>query len=202
MPRLGTAASEEGDLASARRLLEESIERFRELGDEHYTLVSMDNLAWTCTQLGELDRARALHEAELPVARAMGNVRIEAMALGGLAGLALDEGQIASALSMLKKSLPIWRGLDNLQMVARDFRRFARGLALGERPGRATQILSCSEVLREQVGASEGGFAEFNEGTIAVIRAQLDDGAFREAWEQGRKLTVDEAVELALGSLD
>jgi hypothetical protein len=41
-----------------------------------------------------------------------------------------------------------------------------------------------------------------NEETIRTIRAQLDEVAFAEAWEQGRPLTADEAVALALDSLD
>jgi len=41
-----------------------------------------------------------------------------------------------------------------------------------------------------------------NEETLAVIRAQLDEAAFAEAWEQGRALTADEAVALALDLLD
>jgi len=41
-----------------------------------------------------------------------------------------------------------------------------------------------------------------NERTLATIRAQLDEAVFAEAWEQGRALTVGEAVALALASLD
>jgi hypothetical protein len=33
---------------------------------------------------------------------------------------------------------------------------------------------------------------------VARIRAELEETTFAEAWEQGRKLTVDEAVALAL----
>ena len=39
-----------------------------------------------------------------------------------------------------------------------------------------------------------------NETTLAAIRTQLDDAAFAEAWEQGRKLTVGDAATLALDS--
>ncbi len=39
-----------------------------------------------------------------------------------------------------------------------------------------------------------------NERTLTAIRAQLDEAAFAEAWEQGRALAVDEAVTLALDS--
>jgi hypothetical protein len=41
---------------------------------------------------------------------------------------------------------------------------------------------------------------KLNEATLAAIRAQLDDAAIAETWEQGRKLTVGEAVTLALDS--
>jgi len=39
-----------------------------------------------------------------------------------------------------------------------------------------------------------------NEETLTAIRTQLDEAAFAEAWEQGRALTTDEAVALALNS--
>jgi len=38
-------------------------------------------------------------------------------------------------------------------------------------------------------------------GTLAAIRARLDETEFSEAWEQGRTVTPDEAVALALESL-
>ena len=34
------------------------------------------------------------------------------------------------------------------------------------------------------------------------MRAQLNEGAFAEAWEAGTKLSLDEAVALALGEAD
>ena len=40
-----------------------------------------------------------------------------------------------------------------------------------------------------------------NNESLAQIRARLDDAAFLEAWEQGRALTADEAVTLALTAL-
>jgi len=41
-----------------------------------------------------------------------------------------------------------------------------------------------------------------NEATLARIHGMLDDAAFAEAWEQGRALTIDEAVALALGEVE
>jgi hypothetical protein len=41
-----------------------------------------------------------------------------------------------------------------------------------------------------------------NDQTLAAIREELEEPALAEAREQGRALTFDEAVALALGSLD
>ncbi len=42
---------------------------------------------------------------------------------------------------------------------------------------------------------------KFNDEATGLIREQLDEAAFTEAWEEGRKLTVDQAVALALGEV-
>jgi hypothetical protein len=40
-----------------------------------------------------------------------------------------------------------------------------------------------------------------NEKTLAALRVQLDEEAFARAWEEGKKLTADEAVALALAEI-
>jgi hypothetical protein len=41
-----------------------------------------------------------------------------------------------------------------------------------------------------------------NEETFAIIRAQLDAADLDVAWQQGSKLTADDAITLALDALD
>src|SRR5207244_6668025 len=53
---LGSAAAEAGDFETAQQLFDDSLRRFRELGDEHYTLLATDGLAWTSGELGDLER--------------------------------------------------------------------------------------------------------------------------------------------------
>jgi hypothetical protein len=56
-------------------------------------------------------------------------------------------------------------------------------------------------LLLDELSSSEDWMERTNEETLSSIRTQLDEAAFAEAWEQGRKLTADEAVALALDSL-
>jgi predicted ATPase len=198
---LGHAALDEGDPAAAQQLFEESRRRFRELGDEHYTLLATYNLAVVIEDLGDLERARALHEESLRRARAQSDERIVAYSLDQLASYARDERRVEDALSMLKESLRIRRDLRDHVVIAENLGRFASTLAVAGRAEEAARLLSGSEALREQIGStSVPSVAKMNEGTLTAIRAGLDDAALAEAWEEGRALTLDEAIALALDS--
>ena len=203
---LGAAASEEGDLARAHQIFEESVGAFRELGDEYYTLWATRMLAWMCYKLGDRERALALHEDVVRQARTLGNEPMLATSLGSLADDAIRRGRVQDGLPMLKESTRIYRELGDLFETAINLCRFGRALALEARAGTAVRLLACSEVLLEEFGdrseADDAWVVETNEETLTIIRKQLDEAAVAEAWEQGRALTLDEAVALALDSLD
>jgi predicted ATPase/class 3 adenylate cyclase len=198
---LGQAALAESDTHGAQQLFEESVRRFSELGDEHSILLSTLNLARAYDGLGDHERARALHEENLRRARALHNERIEAMTLGPLGMYAFEEGRIEDALSMLKESLRMLRDLGEIRLIPWNLCRFAAAVA-SERAETAARLLASSESLFTEIGARPSWAEAMMEETLTTIRTQLDEAAFAEAWEEGRKLTADEAVALALESLD
>jgi len=199
---LATIATEESDWAKAKPLFEESLGAFRELGDEHYTLLATDDLAWTYGELGDRERRRALHEDVLQRARAQSDDAVVALQLDQLAEFAVGDGRIDDALSMLGESLRLNRDLGSRGGMAENLARFAYAHAVAGTPEVAARLLAASEALREEIGGGPAWVVEMNEKTLATIRAQLDEAAFAEAWEQGQGLTVDEAVALALDSTD
>jgi hypothetical protein len=61
-------------------------------------------------------------------------------------------------------------------------------------------LLSSSVHLHEELGMLVPLYQEGrNATTLELIHAELDEQAFAESWERGRKLTLDEALALALG---
>ncbi|MDP9244229.1 MAG: tetratricopeptide repeat protein, partial [Chloroflexota bacterium] len=168
--------------------------------DEHYTLLAADGLAWMYSELGEPERSRALHEDVLQRARALSDEAVVALQLDNLARFARDEGRLQDAREMLKESLRINRDLDSPGGITENLCLFADLLGAEGRAEMAARLLSRAEALREEIGGAPSWVGELNEKTLTTIRAQLDEAAFAEAWEQGRALTVDEVVSLALDS--
>jgi ATP/maltotriose-dependent transcriptional regulator MalT len=198
---VGNAIAEGGDAVGAKPLLTESVREFRKLGDEHYALIASNNLAWVTGDAGDPERERALHEDNLRRARELGDERMAAESLAQLAMFARDDGRLRDAGSMLRAALRIEHDQGNVQGVAVNLGRLASVLALERGVDTAARLLSSSEALTEGLGASVPFWAAArNEKTRAIIRAKLDEPAFGEALEQGRKLTVDEAVALAIDS--
>lgn len=197
---LGHATGLQGDSAEALQLYEESVRAFRELGDDHTALLATRNLAWTSATLGDHDRARALHEDNLRQARATGNARIHASSLGDLAEIAIEEGRFVEAIRMLNESLQVHGEVGDLLDTAVDLCRYAAALASRGRPATAARILASFEASGERTGSRRGWVAGLNEKTLATIREQLDETDLAEAWEQGKRLTLDDAVAHALAS--
>ncbi len=198
---LGYAAIESGDFETAKPLFEETVELLTALGYEHLAGMATFNLSWACDELGEVARAKNLVEENLERARSIGSRGLEATSLASLAGYARDEGRIEDALRLHAQVLRINLDLGDVQHQADDLSRFALTHARAGHAELAAQLLSASLALHEDLRMSVPLYQERrNEETLALIHELLDDAAFDAAWEQGRALTLDEAVALALDS--
>ena len=198
---LGQAVADEGDFAQARQLFDECARGFTELGDEHHALVATRFVAWMFNELGDREGARALHEDNLRRARGLHNESIEATTLGALALYAVDAGRVEDAVELATESLRIFSKLGDRQGIAVELCRCAGALALAGEAANATRLLARSEALYEEMGTRVLGYlAAVNKKTRDAIRTQIDEDSFAKISMQGRTLTVDEAVALALGS--
>jgi predicted ATPase/class 3 adenylate cyclase len=199
---LGHSAADDEDYETARQLWEEGLRLYREVGDRHQTMMTTRMLAWAYDDLGEPDRARRLKEEVLEQARAAGDKHVQVHALESLSSSATGEGQIREAAMLVEQAYELNRELGDLFREATLVCRFARVLAHAGRAEAAARTLATGEALYEQMGGSPMGWLRRdNDEALALIRAALDESAFAEAWEQGRKLTAEEAVALALASL-
>ncbi|HSG12830.1 MAG TPA: hypothetical protein VLA22_03080, partial [Gaiellaceae bacterium] len=202
---LATAAAEERDWARARQIQEECVRTYRRLGDEDDAMLATWFVAWMCRELGDYDRARELSEENLLRGRAAGNERVQGLSLDALAMLAIDEGRPHEALALLEKAYSVNGNFGGSLEVALDLCRFARALVADGRLETAARLLAKGEALCAEIGASPESWPVLEaklEETLSSVRPQLDDATFTEAWEQGRALTPDEAVALALASID
>jgi predicted ATPase/class 3 adenylate cyclase len=199
---LGHAAADDEDYETARQHWEESERLFREAGDSFQALMTTRMLAWAYDELGESHRARGLMQDVLQQARAAQDKHVEVHALESLAIDAALEGRIEDATSLLGQAWKLNRDLGDRFRTAILVCRFAQVLGFAGRAEVAARVLAAGEKLYEEMGGSPMGWLQRgNDQALTLIRAELDEATFAEAYDQGASLTADEAVALALESL-
>jgi predicted ATPase/class 3 adenylate cyclase len=198
---LATIAMDRRDFERGRTMFEENVRTFEELGDEHWVLYNTRMLAWANFELGNIDRARELHGDIIRRARAIGAAHIEASSLGALGEYATYEHRVQDAATLLEASIRIYTELKDPEYIAVNLCRFAQLLAISGHPDAAAKVLARGEALIEEIGLVTEWLVRFNGDTRTLIRKHLDEAAFAAAAEAGRRLSVEDAVALALAEV-
>lgn len=196
---LGNVAIDQGENEAARAFFMRALTLRRELGDEYGVGNNLSNLGTVEWKLGHLEEARSLVEQSLAVSEGLGDV------YGGLVNqlilgyIDLDSGDVERAKEELtqslsglprfgdRRSVPYW--LDALGSVA----------VAQERPTRAAKLLGAAEWWHQVLHAPFLlDMQDLYERTLVGLRSQLGEAAFNTAWAEGRALTLEQAVDLAM----
>jgi hypothetical protein len=180
-------------------LHEESLALRRKLGNKRGIAVSLSDLGIVASSQRDLKRAAALHEESLALRRELGDNGGVAAALSHLGDVAIAEEDYARASGLMEESLQLAQELDDKQVISFCIEGLASIAVAEEAPRRAAALFGAAEALRERIGSPLPPPARaYYDRSTAAVRMALGDDAFTVAWSQGRSLTLDQAVTLAL----
>ncbi len=197
---LGLVALNQSDYPAARALFEESLAIERELGDRFGVAVSLSNLGYAALHQGDYPAARALLEEGLAINRELGNRSEIGLLLSNLGFVALNQSDYPAARALLEESLAIRRELGGRSGIPSSLEGLAAVVASQRDSLRAARIWGGAERLRAEIGTPlPSNERSGHERRVAAARsASGDDAAFDSAWQEGRGLTLDQAIDLAL----
>jgi predicted ATPase/class 3 adenylate cyclase/Tfp pilus assembly protein PilF len=196
---LGNVAYDQGDFSSARGLYEESLAIARELSDREGVARVLGNLGNVAKHQGDFPSARALHEESLAIKRELGYRQRIASSLNSLADLARDERDFVSAQALYREALVIGRELGEKLRIAFSLEGLAAVVAALGSSLRAARIWGAADRLRAEAGSPlpPKDRPDYDR-RVAAARTRGDNVAFDRAWQEGRALTLEQAMELAL----
>jgi predicted ATPase/class 3 adenylate cyclase len=186
-----------GSDAAALEAFEQCLELRRELGDSAGEIRALVGVAQVLVALGESERAEAMSRELLEMAA--GDPRTEHYAFHFLADCALIRGNTEEAESRYRESLRAALPLGDVIETGFEVEGVAMAAAGNGDAERALRLAGAVEVLHESLGVSISiAFWDgFRDRYLGPAREQLGAGA-DEVWAEGRALTFDEAIELAL----
>jgi predicted ATPase/class 3 adenylate cyclase len=196
---LGGVAFRQGDYARAAAFYREGLALRRELGDRPGIASSLNNLASIAGQRGDYVEAATLFEESLALYRAMGDRAGIAVSLNNLGEAAMELGDLGRAAALCAEGLVLRRETGNRRAIASSLEVLASIVATKGLPAPATRLLGAAAALREASGAPLfANEREEHDRQLARLREQLGGPAFTAASDQGRALSLDEAVAEAL----
>jgi predicted ATPase/class 3 adenylate cyclase len=200
---LGWMASSQGEYTTARALHEESLTIRRELGDKRGIAVSLNNLGWMASSQGDNAAARVLFEESLTLFRGMGDKYGIANILNGPGNVAREQGDYVAARALYEESLAIFRELGNKPGIAMSLDEHASLDHKEQQVARAARLWGAATSLREAIGSPRAPMEQekYNK-EVAQVRSALGDAAFAAAFEEGRAMTLEEALEYALAKAE
>jgi predicted ATPase/class 3 adenylate cyclase len=190
------AAEWRGDLEAEATFYDEAERLFREMGNKDALAAILNNRAYAEIMTGKFDSAeRRLREL---AGTSTGNARLFALANHGLALARL--GRLEEAAGCFAHIL---RALDASNWTAEIELYGLEGLATiaGSRGEdlRAARLWGASAAICEATGyALAAAEQQFHQQVAAEVRRRLGEDAFDRAWNEGRRLSGEQAVKLAL----
>ena len=195
---LGEVVQALGDSEAARTLLEESLRIRRELGDKVGVAHSLSCLGEVVQALGDSEAARTLLVESLALFRETGHSWIIHV-LRLLGHVERDAGDYAQATTLYQESLRLHRERGDVWTIAGSLEDFAELAGRQEQWERTSRLIGAAETLAATLGRTlPVGYALDFERTVATARAALGTETFAVAWEEGRALTLEQAVAYAL----
>jgi predicted ATPase/class 3 adenylate cyclase len=195
---LGVLSREEGDHPGARAHMEEALTLARRSGNKVGAAGALNGLADLARLEGDYDHAESLYQQSARLAQETGVLFTRAGIVHNLAYIAHHRGNDVRARRGFVEAIDLFRDLGDPRGIA----ECVAGIAVLDAhsdPVLSTHLLAAAFHVAESMGTrlSSSNQAEY-EGALAAIRAQLDESSFQAARQEGRSMSLEEAVARAI----
>ncbi|HVN54262.1 MAG TPA: adenylate/guanylate cyclase domain-containing protein [Anaerolineaceae bacterium] len=149
---------------------------------------------------GLLDLAQQYFKEGLLVFISLGHKGMIAVMTSEIAHTQRAQGNFVEAKKTYQETIKVFQDQGNLPAVAHQLECFAMIAIVEEEPLRAAKLFGAADVLRERTGhqrtdEEEAEHAQF----ISRLRSMLNEEDVNKLWSEGRAMTIEQAIQMALG---
>lgn len=196
---LSIASHNQGNIQQAQMAAEQGLTLFRQLGDRACLGTTLSVLARHVLGRGDAGRAKEIIQEAVKVLHEVGEMSAEIGALDVAGRIALAQGDMFKAQEYFRDGISHLKGAKEVSQLPSLLEGLANALARSSETQNAIRLLGAAEALREQIHLAWMQFetAEYN-ALMSTLWEQADKSTFEPTWKDGRAMTTEQAIELAL----
>jgi predicted ATPase len=198
---LGLAMYWQGNTERMIELFSESLRMAQDLKDNYSKAITLLNLGDAYIYRGEYQRAEDCFAEAEEVYKNLGDRAGLAEISRSRGSIALRMGDNILALNLFTEALRVASDTDIMSLTLVSLEGIAFVAQKTNDPIKALHLLSACETLRQKLKLVRiaSHQAEY-ETYLFNLRRSLKNGAYEEAWDDGSKFTLDQAVDYAMAS--
>jgi non-specific serine/threonine protein kinase len=195
---LAYLAIEAGEYPEGEARAREAVDLLRARSSREGLCFSLIHLAIAVRWRGDWTAAHELYEQSLAIARDVGTPWEIGTALREMGLAECDEGQFDLALKHLAEAMTILHGLGDRPGVIESLEGVASLAAATAAPRRAVRLWGAADALQQEMGGTRSiNQTIIYERQVKPVRAILTTEAFDQSWDEGRTMSLDDAVRYA-----
>jgi predicted ATPase/DNA-binding CsgD family transcriptional regulator len=188
-----------GGQEQARAYYEEALAISRELGSASILRSCLNGLGLSYLLQRNLGRAAPLFEESAALSQESGDRTLLPLPLNDLGWVALLGGDLDRAEALHKESLALSKELGGSHRAFVFLEGLACDAGANGEAERAAKLFGAAQALREATGFPlEPAMRALAEPYLVGARSRLEESAWTEAWEEGRAMSMETAIEYAL----
>jgi predicted ATPase/class 3 adenylate cyclase len=163
--------------------------------------MSLMGLGRSESEQGNYENAIPLFEDALDVFNQLRIRNFQIAVKSQLGHITRYTGDLAEAKSIYRETILGWQDIGNRGAIAHELESFAAIAIIEEEPQRALKLFGAAESLRERSNSPMTDFerVEYDQ-MVAHARSLLTELVSKSLWAEGRAMTMEQAIELALSS--
>jgi tetratricopeptide (TPR) repeat protein len=188
-----------GDFSKAIDIHEEACDLLREHGTRWSYGITMYGFGHLAMSQKEFTLAREKFNIALQTMQELGSHRNVSMIKSDMAHVLRYEGKYPQAMSSYGETIREWQKMGHRSAVAHQLECMAFIAKYVEQPEKALRLLGAAQALRQRIEIDMTALerAEYDK-EVADLKAHINENEFTSLWADGRSMTMEQAIQLAL----
>ena len=192
-------AAKKGDEVEKQMYFRKLKETTGEATDSFQVGIFLTSIGMIESGHGNYQAAKQIFEDGRNIFKHIRNAAFQQVVQSELGHIARHTGNLGEAKAIYQETIRSWQDSGNRGAIANQLECFAFMAITEEEPYRAARLFGVAEALRDKAQSPMTDFERIEyDQSVSQLRAMLAEAEFNSLWAEGKSMTMEQAIRLAL----